>query len=1134
MTALGRCKMIGLPARRHKTRVPAPPDLLFSSMELRMHRIKRSLVATCAIGLALTLLVFGRPAAAQVVTTGSMGGVVSDAQGAMVPGVTISVVHVPSGTTYETVTREDGRFFIEGMRVGGPYTATASLTGFNTEVKQDLIVSLGTTIEVNFTLAISKVTETVTVVGKSDVVFSSSRTGAATAVLREELSVLPTVSGRINDATRLSPQSTGGGSFGGADNRMNNITVDGSYFNNSFGLAGQPGDRTGVAPISLEAIEQVQVNVAPYDVRQGNFVGATVNTVTRSGTNRFNASVYYRTHDESYVGKENSGLTFNPGTFTTTDLGEWVGGPILKNKLFFFESYESQSDKRPLSTYVANPGGVAAGGNVTRVLASDLDTLSSFLKSSFDYETGPYDGITKETPGKPFLVKVDYNLNGSNRINFRYNQLKSSTDMNLSSSGSWGASGGRRTYSTDFLNFKNSNYAILENIKSGIAEWNAVIGKTMTNNFIAGYTTQDESRADIPLFPFVDILDPTTKTPYTSIGSELYTPANRLYYHTFQAQDSFTKYGRNHSLTFGGAIEKYHSDNSFYPGIQSIYVYNSLADFYTDTNGYLANPGRTTSPVTLARFQVAYSNVVGEPVPPYQKLDVWYTSVYGQDVWRPRSNVTVTGGVRMDVAKFGNTAFDNPTVDAMTFRDGNGNSVQYNSGALPKASPLWSPRVGFNWDVMGDRSTQVRGGTGVFTGKPAFVWISNQIGNTGMLTGTISVDNTTSYPFNPNPDAYKPEATGTPPTSVSLALTDPDFRFPQVWRTNVALDRRLPWDLVATGELIYNRDVNGMAYINANLPAPQSAYTGVDTRPRWTANRINNTAGKVVTQAIVLTNQSIGRNYLFSVSVTKPMSHGFQFKSAYSYGVTKNTVDPGSIASGSWTGNAIVSDANSPDLGYSSNSPGHRFFISGSYTGQYFGWGATTVGVYFNAYTGGNTSYIYSGDANSDGATNDLIYIPKSTSEMNFATLTTGGKTFTPADQAAAFDAYINQDAYLSKHRGEYAQRGAVFYPLIKRMDLSVTQDVFHSIKGMRHSGQIRLDITNVGNLLNHNWGGSWSMYTNRILTSPTADGSGAMTYKLYTVSTASGPQLISKTFQRSAGISDVYVMMLSFRYTFN
>lgn len=1088
--------------------------------------------------ICVVLLAPARHAAAQGVTTASMTGVVKDAQAAVIPGASITAVHEPSGTTYEGVTQADGRFTIPGMRVGGPYKVTASLPGFTTEEKNNIILTLGVAQDLEFTLKVAAVAETVTVIAHSDPVFSSSHTGAATAVLRDELAALPTVSGRINDMARLSPQYTGGpfgGSIGGQDNRMNNITVDGSYFNNSFGLAGQPGERTGVAPISLEAIEQLQVSVAPFDVRQGNFVGGGINTVTRSGTNNVTASAYYRYRNDSFVGTEAAGQKVNPGTFKTTTAGEWVGGPIFKNKLFFFESFENQEDTRPLSTYLANPGGVAPTGNYTRVLASDLDALSSFLASKFNYQTGPYQNIPKKTPGKPFLVKGDYNLNSSNKITFRYNQLSSSTDVYLSNSGGLGF--GRQTFSNNFLSFQNSNYTILENIHSGIGEWNSVFGNNMSNNLIVGYTKQDESRGQLAtLFPFVDIL--SSGNTYTSFGSEPFTPANLLFYHTFQAQDSFTMFRGNHSFTFGGAVERYHSDNSFYFGIQSAYVYNSLADFFTDANDYLANPNRTTSPVTLRRFQVRYSNVPGTTTPPFQQLDVWYTSAYGQDEWRPKPNLTVTAGVRVDIANFGNTAFDNPNVDAMTFRDQTGNPVHYNTGALPKASPLWSPRVGFNYDVTGDQKTQLRGGTGVFTGKPAYVWISNQIGNSGMLTGFIQADNTTAFPFNPNPNAYKPAATGKPPASADVAVTDPNFKFPQTWRTNIAIDRRIAWGLVATGEYIYNRDVNGMAYINANLPAAQTTFAGPDARPRWTSNRINNTPGNQVVENIVLQNQNVGRSWIAAASITQPMTHGFAFKGGYTYSVSRNTIDPGSIAATSWTTNPIVNDPNNPALGYSQYSPGHRFFLAPSYTRQYFGFGATTVAAFFEAHTNGNSSYIFSGDANGDAATaNDLIYIPRDISEMNFKPLTTGGVTFTPEQQAAAFEAYILQDEYLRTHRGQYAERNAVFYPIVKRMDLNITQDIFRNLGGRRHSGQVRLDITNFGNLLNHNWGVGRSLIQNRILTNPSVDAQGRLTYNFATLTTASGPALLTKSFQTTAQItqnaSDVYVMMLSFRYTF-
>src|SRR6266540_4303576 len=340
---------------------------------------------------------------AQGVTTASVAGVVKDAQGAVIPGANVIAVHEPSGSTYEAVTQADGHFFIPGMRVGGPYKVTASLTGVSSEAIEKLTLSLGVAQDLQFTLKVAVIAETITVVGVSDPVFSSTHTGAATAVSRDELASLPTISGRINDIARLSPQYGGSGTFSGQDNRANNITVDGSYFNNSFGLGGQPGDRTNVAPISLEAIEQVQVNVAPFDVRQGNFVGAGVNTVTRSGTNSLTASVYTRYRNESFVGKEAQGLAFNPGTFNTKNTGVWAGGPIVKNRLFAFGSYESQEDTRPLSTFRANTGAETVGGNTTRVLASDLNTLSSFLSSKFNYDTGAYENIDKTTPGKPFL-----------------------------------------------------------------------------------------------------------------------------------------------------------------------------------------------------------------------------------------------------------------------------------------------------------------------------------------------------------------------------------------------------------------------------------------------------------------------------------------------------------------------------------------------------------------------------------------------------------------------------------------------------------------------------------------------------------------------------------------------------------
>jgi Carboxypeptidase regulatory-like domain len=1059
---------------------------------------------------------------AQGVTTGSMTGVVVDAQKQVVPGASVVAVHEPSGTRYEATTRANGRFSIPGMRVGGPYTVTASLSGFQPQTMKDVTVSLGVASDLQLALGQAAISEEVTVTARTSEVFSSARTGAATTVGGDLIHTLPTINDRVNDYARLSPQYSGSGSFVGQDNRLNNITVDGSYFNNSFGLGGQPGDRTGVTPISTAAVEEIQINAAPYDVRQGHFVGAGVNMVTRSGTNQFHGSAYYWWRDQGLVGTEAKGNAYNPGTFDYKRYGAWLSGPILKDKLFFFASYENDKYTAPGTTFRANKGGETVGGNVTRVLASDLDALSAYLKQNFGYDTGPYQDYPFEIPAKRYLAKVDYNFNARNKVSVRYLQLNSESPTMLSNSSSLGW-GNRRTNTTG-LNFANSNYAILENIKSGVAEWNSILGTNAANNLIVGYNTSDESRPQKgELFPFVDILN--ASTVYTSFGYEPFTPNNELRYHNFQVQDNFTWSRGSHTFTFGGAMEKYHSDNVYFPGAQSVYVYNSLTDFYTDANDYLANKNRTTSPVTLARFQVRWNNIPGQ-VKPLQPLDVWYGGLYAQDEWQVRRNFKLSYGLRVDVSSFGNTAFDNPDADALTFRDAAGNPVQYNTGKLPDAKLLWSPRVGFNWDVAGDRSTQVRGGTGLFTGPPIYVWISNQVGNTGVLTGFEALNNTKARPWNPNPDAYKPtNVTGAPASSYELAVTDPSFKFPQVWRSNVAVDRRLPWDLIGTAEFLYSRDVNGISYINANMPAAQTSFAGADTRPRWTSNKIYAN----VADTIVLGNQNQGSSWHASVQLQKRFRQGF-LKGAYSYGQAKNTVDPGSVAYGSFTGNPISGDPNNPPVSNSTSFPGHRVFLTGSYRLEYLKFGATTFSFFWQGYTNSVNSYTYSGDLNNDlGSSNDLIYVPRDTSEMNFTPIT-GSVPFTAAQQAAAWDAYISQDSYLSQHRGQYAERYGVTLPMVFRMDFSVAQDLFKNVGGAKHSLQFRADFLNFSNLLNHDWGVAQRLVNAQPLTNTAVDAQGRATYRLRVVNNA----LMSKSFETTAGLSDVYQIQFSLRYSFN
>jgi hypothetical protein len=1081
---------------------------------------------------------------AQGVTTGSLTGRVTAQQsGEGLPGVRVRALHLPSGTAYQAISRADGRYSIPGMRVGGPYTITATTIGFAPKTAPNIAIQLGVATELNFLIAPAVVQlAAVSVTAQSGGVLSSSRTGAATTVSRDALEQLPTINRSINDFTRLTPQASGQ-SFAGQDSRLNNITIDGSYFNNSFGLGAgaTPGGRTGVSPIPLDAVDQIQVNVAPFDVRQGNFVGAGVNAVTKSGTNTLSGSVYRLQRDQSFVGKNAGALPVNPGTFEFAQWGARLGGPIIKNKLFFFVNYESDGNTRPGTTFLPNTGSQTVGGNTTRVLESDVTTLSNFLRTNFQYETGPVAGYDFETPSNRLLGKLDFNLNDANKFSLRYTQLESKTDVISSSSNSLGF--GNRNSRTDAMSFQNSNYAILENIKSVVGEWNSQISGNISNNMIAGYTTNDESREPRgTFFPLVDILQ--GGLTYLSFGAEPFTPNNELRYNTFQFQNNLSVTTDRHEVTFGVTAQRYRSENVFFPGSQSVYVYNSLADFYADANGYLANPNRTTSTVPVNRFQVRYNNIPGQEKP-IQPLDVLYAGAYLQDEMRVTPRFKLTLGMRVDVPRFKNTALANAAVPTLTFRDEIGQAQAYRTDRLPGSNVLYSPRFGFNWDARGDRSTQVRGGSGIFTGSPAYVWVSNQVGANGTLTGFDALVSTPTVPvlnrpFNPNPDAYKPATvTGAPAATYELAFTTPDYRFPQTWRSNLALDQRLPWGLIGTVEYLYNQDVNGTYYINANLSTPNGTFNGPDRRPRWigggTVNRINAN----IDNAIVLKNQSIGTSYVASASLEKAFTNGFFAKASYAYGSSRNTVDPGSIAFGSWSSNQQPGDPNNPGVGYSSGFLGHRAFLVASYRKQYFGFGATGISVFNELRTLGNTSYVYGGDLNGDGGTaNDLIYVPNNINEMNFqqytATVNGQPRVFTVAEQVTAWESYINRDPYLRTKRGQIVERGALFLPTVFRTDLSITQDIFANVGGQKNTIQLRADITNVGNLLNKNWGGAQRVVSNQPLIpqAPATTGplAGVPLFRLRNI----GNNLLSRTFERTANLDDVWRMQVGIRYTFN
>jgi len=615
-----------------------------------------------------------------------------------------------------------------------------------------------------------------------------------------------------------------------------------------------------------------------------------------------------------------------------------------------------------------------------------------------------------------------------------------------------------------------------------------------------------------------------------------------LNYSTIQFQDNFNYYLDKHSLLFGVSLEKYHSNNVFFPGSQSIYVFNSLDDFYKSVNG--------DTSATTRRFQYRWSNIPGQDEP-LQPLDVLYAGAYIQDEWNVLNNVKVTGGVRVDIPFFGNNGYHNAEVDTMNFNDENGNIVHFNTEKLPDPKPLLSPRIGFNWDIFNDKSTQLRGGTGIFTAQPAYVWISNQIGNNGILTGFEQLDNTKVRPFNPDPNAYKPtNVSGAPASSYELALTDPNFKFPQLWRSNIGVDQKLPFDLIASLEYMYSKDVNGIYYINANLPAPSSNFVGADNRPRWSSNKIYSK----VSNAIVLKNQDVGYSWNIAASIEKSWSNNWFAKIGYAYGTSKNTVDAGSIASGSWYNNRISGNPNNPGLGYSQYNPDQRLFGAFSYKLDYFNFGSTSFSIFFDSFTNGRASYVMSGDFNGDrGTGNDLIYIPKDKSEMYFqeykSTFTDkDGKkvdvTVTADMQANAWEQYIQSDEYLSNNRGKYAERNGVVLPNVTRFDIGISQEFYTELFGSRNSLELRFDLLNAGNLINKDWGVGQVLYSNQPLIVPSkaqggpAKADGTPQYRLRTINSnldANGNvQFINKTYTNTAFLSDVYRFQLTLRYKFN
>ena len=909
-----------------------------------------------------------------------------------------------------------------------------------------------------------------------------------------------------------------------------------SEFNNGFGLgsSAQAGGRTGSSAISLDAIDQLQVNIAPFDIRQSGFVGAGINAVTRSGTNKIEGSYYRTERDNSsrYVGDKAYGVPVTASKFDEKVQGFRLGAPIIKNKLFIFGNYEELTKTEPGTTWTS-AGSPLGGAQPTRVQYNDLKGLSDFMKEKFNYTTGPWEGYSNTNSSKKFLVRVDWNINDKNKLTARYVHHNSDAEINISNSQSAGA--GNRTTQFNSMSFKNSGYIIMDNTRSAVLELNSKLSNTLHNNLIIGYDKQIEDRAYMSdVFPTIDIADGTSaRVNYISTGFDPFTPGNKLDYNTFHITNNLTKYANKHTLTAGVNFEKYQSNNLFFPASNGVYIFNSLNDFYTAANQSLANGGK---PSTLApfRFQYRYSALPGA-VDPMQTLKSTRLDVYGQDEYQVNDKLKLTAGLRVAVIDFENTALENSLVTAMTFANGE----KFNTGVLPKTQTLLEPRLGFNYNVKGESKTQFRGGTGVFTGRPPYVFVSNQVGNNGVLTGFIDVSGAAAagYGFTANPEKHFIPSTPTLPSTFDLAFTDPNYKFPQVWKTNIAVDQKLPLGLIGSVEYLYNKNINAVHYYNANLKAPVGNFSGVDTRALYARTdagvRVNNN----VSMGAVLTDNDETYYNALSVKLEKPYTKGFFGSVAYTKSNAKDFMSAGSIASGSWQSVRSVNGNNNPLLSNSDFLVPDRAVGLLGYRIEYGkkGYGAaTSVTLGYVGQRSGGFSYIVAGDLNGDRVNNnELIFVPNKGSDIKFAPLTVGTRVYTEAEQQAAFDAYIGQDDYLSTRRGQYAERNSSFLPWLHRFDLSVTQDFFVNVKGQRNTIQLRFDILNFGNMVNDKWGVSQRATNPTILTYNSVVNNEPV-YRLATQKFADGTTgLLRDTYSRNSSVFDVWTAQFGIRYIF-
>jgi len=1025
------------------------------------------------------------------VTTSSMSGRVTDGKEALI-GATVRAVHEPSGTVYGVATRPDGTYNLLNMRIGGPYTVVFSYLGFQKRSFSNIYLTLGEELALNATLAEDTQVLGEIVVTSQNSIMSSNRTGAQEIVTREKMDKLPTLNRSLNDFTKLTPMSSGG-NFGGISYRFNNVTVDGASFNNSFGLSSALG-ASGTEPISLEALEQIQVMIAPFDVRNGGFTGAGINSVTKSGSNDFHASAYTYVKSPDLMGYRQKEIIATVTEFSNRQYGINLSGAIIKNKLFFYINGEMDRQEKPITYTTKNSAADAAV----------LQDLSNFLNAQFGYNPGNFDLTKTNTEADRLTARIDWNINPKNALSVKYYYLKSFNTNNPSTSGAPNNGRGPNQYA---IPFSSSFYRGNNNFNIIMADLNTIINDNMTNYLKIGYSRiRDFRDMDGGFFPQVDILN--GKAPnydaYTTFGTEANSYNNRLSTDVWQIQDNFIINLDKHQITIGTQSDYRAFVNGFAQNYPGAWVFNSLDDFKFNvlaTKDYLQNHGNDISgfditaynPVTFgfpatvtglansagtgnSSLRQAYSMTDEFP---FAKVNVFQLGFYVQDRWKVTDQLNITGGLRVDIPIFTTKLPENPNVAAETYRDG----IKIDVSKFPNAKPLFSPRLGFNYKPLEDNSLQLRGGTGLFAGTPPYVWISNQAGNNGVLFGEVNIggNDRKKLGFTGDINTYKPAAGAA--TRGAISITDPNFKYPNLWKSDLAVDYKFGDGWVATVELLYSKELNAIYHDNIGIQLTDKyVKDGGDggSRPLYksnTGNWVSDLPGNkgAATNVVLLRNGNKGYAFFGTAQIQKTFNDGLlkglYLNASYTTGISKGLTDgSSSVALSAWQYRQAV-DPNAQELGYNAGSFDGRLLASAFYTANWSKNAATNFGFIYQRYRPFRYSYSYSGDANGDGATaNDLIYIPRNFDEVKDHLVANG---FSSQEEAwKAMDAFIAQDPYLSKHRGEYAERNGGVSPWANQLDFSIYHDIKLIQSNKRtHTLRFSFDIANFLNLLNKDWG---------------------------------------------------------------